>query len=212
MPYSLNCRKRAYSEKKKTSFSNLAKIRFHNCARTQALFQNRSERGTHCEKQLTQAPPFLTFSSAERLEPFFKINIDEGQGGKIMANWTFLRRPLRAKQLRNLIRKRHTYLNNFSAARAKWLYTIWINIVSRGRRCIQRYPCRTRDFCFLHLFYLCSSFTLFVCHFVFCIYCVCFLNLFYLSAVLFSTFIVFVFFNIIFMLSISIYVCIHTYS
>ena len=131
---------------------NLAKIGFHNCARTQALFQNRSERGTLCEKQLTQAPPFLTFSSAERLEPFFKINIDEGQGGKIMANWTFLRRPLRAKQLRNLIRKRHTYLNNFPAARAKWLYTIWINIVSRGLRCIQRYPCRTRGFCFLHLF------------------------------------------------------------
>ena len=116
---------------------NLAKIRFHNCARTQALFQNRSERGTLCEKQLTQAPPFLTFSSAERLEPLVKINIDEGQGGKIMANWTFLRRPLRAKQLRNLIRKRHTYLNKFPAARAKWLYTIWINIVSRGLRCIQ---------------------------------------------------------------------------
>ena len=66
--------------------------------------------------------------------------------------------------------------------------------------------------CVLHLLHLCSSFTLCVCHIVFCIYCVCFLNLFYLSAVLFSTFIVFVFFNIIFMLSISIYVCIHTYS
>ena len=116
---------------------NLAKIGFHNCARTRAPSQNRSERGTLCEKQLSRAPPFLTFSSAERLEPFFKINIDEGQGGKIMANWTFLRRPLRAKQLRNLIRKRHTYLNNFPAARAKWLYTIWINIVSRGLRCIQ---------------------------------------------------------------------------
>ena len=88
-------------------------------------------------KTAKSAPPFLTFSSAERLEPLVKINIDEGQGGKIMANWTFLRRPLRAKQLRNLIRKWHTYLNNFPAARAKWLYTIWINIVSRGLRCIQ---------------------------------------------------------------------------
>ena len=86
---------------------NLAKIRFHNCARTQALFQNRSERGTPCEKQLTQAPPFLTFSSAERLEPLVEVP------------------------------ERHTHLNNFPAARAKWLYTIWINIVSRGLRCIQ---------------------------------------------------------------------------
>ena len=66
--------------------------------------------------------------------------------------------------------------------------------------------------CVLHLLHLCSSFTLCVCHIVFCIYCVCFLNLFYLSAVLFSTFIVFVFFNIVFMLSISIYVCTHTHS
>jgi hypothetical protein len=53
---------------------NLAKIRFHNCARTRAPFQNRSERGTLCEKQLSRAPPFLTFSSAERLEPLFKIS------------------------------------------------------------------------------------------------------------------------------------------
>ena len=59
---------------------NLAKIRFHNCARTQALFQNRSERGTLCEKQLTQAPPFLTFSSAEQsvhwlFEPYFIFSL-----------------------------------------------------------------------------------------------------------------------------------------
>ena len=83
---------------------------------------------------------------------------------------------------------------------------------TRGTKKGKGFTFETEGRCVLHLLHLCSSFTLCVCHIVFCIYCVCFLNLFYLSAVLFSTFIVFVFFNIIFMLSISIYVCIHTYS
>ena len=63
------------------------------------------------------------------------------------------------------------------------------------------------------IYFICVLHSLYVSAILFSAFIVfAFLIYFYLSAVLFSTFIVFVFFNIIFMLSISIYVCIHTYS
>jgi len=54
-----------------------------------------------CDKKFVSkiAFPFLLFAPStsmshilpqRRLEPLFKIDIDEGEGGKIMANWTFL--------------------------------------------------------------------------------------------------------------------------
>ena len=51
----------------------IAAVAFHNCARTQAPCQNGSERGTPCEKQLTQAPHFLNIFKRGRVLPYVSL-------------------------------------------------------------------------------------------------------------------------------------------
>ena len=49
---------------------------------------------------------------------------------------------------------------------------------TRGTKKGKGFTFETEGRCVLHLLHLCSSFTLCVCHFVFCIYCVCILTFF----------------------------------